>query len=100
MSHYTGQKARVDANHPQIVSELRKYSDITVRSVATIKNFLDIVVGYDGRNYLFEIKDPEKPPSARKLTPGEKKFMDEWKGQAEIALTTQDILQSINYKHL
>ena len=91
--------AKVDANHSKIVSELRKLKGVTVRSVATIKNFLDIIVGYNGRNYLFEIKDPEKPPSQRKLTEGEKKFMDEWTGQADLALTTQDIIEKINYKH-
>ena len=91
--------AKVDANHPQIVKELRKLKGVTVRSVATIKNFLDIVVGYDGKNYLFEIKDPDKPPSQRKLTEGEQKFFDEWTGQADLALTTQDIIEIINYKH-
>jgi len=96
---YNRQTAKVDSNHPQIVKELRKLKGITVRSVATIKNFLDVIVGYDGKNYLFEIKDPEKPPSQRKLTEGEKKFMDEWTGQADLALTTQDIIEKINYKH-
>lgn len=90
--------AKVDSNHPQIVKELRKLKGVTVRSVATIKNFLDIIVGYAGKNYLFEIKDPDKPPSARKLTPGEQKFMDEWTGQADLALTTEDILKVINYR--
>ncbi len=91
--------AKVDANHPQIVKELRKLKGVTVRSVATIKNFLDIIVGYDGKNYLFEIKDPSKPLSQRKLTEGEQKFMDEWTGQADLALTSQDIIEIINYKH-
>lgn len=91
--------AKVDANHPQIISELRKLKGVTVRSVATIKNFLDIIVGYNNRNYLFEIKDPDKPPSQRKLTEGEQKFMNEWTGQADLALTTQDIIEKINYKH-
>jgi len=96
---YHRQTAKVDSNHPQIVKELRKCKGVTVRSVATIKNFLDIIVGYDGKNYLFEIKDPDKPPSARRLTDGEQKFMNEWTGQADLALTTQDILEKINYKH-
>ena len=90
--------AKVDANHPNIVSDLRKLKGVTVRSVATIKNFLDIIVGYDNRNYLFEIKDPDKPLSQRKLTEGEQKFMDEWTGQADLALTTQDIIEVIKYK--
>ena len=67
--------------------------------VAQIKKFLDIVVGYNGINYLFEIKNPDYPPSARKLTPDEKIFHDEWCGQADIILYTKDILEKINYKH-
>jgi hypothetical protein len=95
---YTGQRARVDANHKDIVTKLRQYPNITVRSVATIKGFCDIIVGYNNTNYLYEIKDPNKPPSARKLTPDEIKFHDEWKGHVKIALTTEDILKDINYK--
>lgn len=91
--------ARIDANQPSIVKDLRQYPNITVRSVATIKGFCDIVVGYNNRNYLYEIKDPDKPPSARKLTPDEKDFHDSWKGHIKIALTTEEILQDIGYKH-
>ena len=96
---YNRMNAKVDNNHPKIVSELRELKGVTVRSVATIKNFLDIIVGYNGKNYLFEIKDPKKPPSGRKLTAGEQKFMEMWTGQADLALTTQDIIKAIDYKH-
>ena len=44
----------------------------------------DIAIGYKGRNALIEIKDGTKPPSARKLTPDEQKFHDEWRGQVAI----------------
>jgi len=91
--------ARTDGNHSSIVKELEKLQGVSVKSVATIKKFLDIVVGYKGVNYLFEIKNPDYPPSARKLTPDEKIFHDEWTGQADIVLFTQDILTIINYKH-
>ena len=91
--------ARTDGNHSAIVKDLEKLQGISVKSVATIKKFLDIVVGYNKVNYLFEIKNPEYPPSARKLTPDEKIFHDNWQGQADVILTTQDILTIINYKH-
>lgn len=91
--------AKVDGNHNSIVKELEKLPGVSVKSVATIKKFLDIVVGYNGMNYLFEIKNPEYPPSARKLTPDEKEFHDNWQGQADVILFTQDILEKINYKH-
>ena len=97
MSQYSGQRAKVDANHPEIVKELRKHHGITVKSVAQIKGFCDIIVGYKGKNYLYEIKDPSKPPSARKLTEKEKTFHNEWKGHIKIALTTEFILKDIGY---
>lgn len=90
--------ARVDANHASIVKQLRQYPNITVRSVATIKGFVDIIVGYNNRNYLFEIKDPQKPPSARKLTPDEIEFHRDWTGQADVILTTEEIIKIIGYK--
>jgi len=90
--------SKVDGNHKSIVKDLEKLNGVSVKSVAQIKKFLDIVVGYDGNNYLFEIKNPEYPPSARKLTPDEKKFHESWKGQADVVLTTQEILNKIGYK--
>lgn len=97
-SHYSGQRARTDSNHSQIIKDLRKLHSVTVKSVASIKKFCDIIVGYKDRNYLIEIKDGEKPPSQRKLTPDEKEFHDEWTGQINIALNINDILNIIDYK--
>lgn len=47
--------ARVDINQPEIVGRLRKLG-YAVHHVHEIKNFVDIVVGHKGVNYLFEIK--------------------------------------------
>jgi len=90
--------SKVDGNHKSIVKDLEKLNGVSVKSVAQIKKFLDIVVGYNGKNYLFEIKNPNYPPSARKLTQDEKIFHDSWKGQADVILNTQDILKIIDYK--
>ena len=92
---YTGKRARVDGNHSKIVKELRMYPGVSVRSVATIKGFCDIIVGFRGVNYLYEIKDPSKPPSARKLTEDEQKFHDSWTGHVKVILTTDEILKDI-----
>lgn len=48
--------------------------------VAFIDSPCDLIVGYQGRTVLMEIKDGNKPPSARKLTDNEQKFHDEWPG--------------------
>jgi hypothetical protein len=40
----------------------------------------DLLVGYNGYTLLLEVKDGNKPPSARELTPAEAKFFREWTG--------------------
>lgn len=84
---------KVDANQKQIVDALRKVPGITVFSTHTIgKGVPDIVVGYCGLNYLFEIKDGAKPPSQQKLTPMEETFFENWKGQVNVATCIEDII--------
>lgn len=59
--------------------------------------FPDIVVGYQGNNYLFEIKDGAKPRSGRKLTPKEIEFCRDWRGQVAVVFTIADIAKIINH---
>ena len=87
---------KVDANQKQIVDSLRKIPGVTVFSTHTIgKGVPDIVVGYCGQNYLFEIKDGAKTPSQQKLTPMEVTFFETWKGQVKVATCLDDILNEI-----
>lgn len=82
--------ARTDANQTQIVRKLRQMGH-SVAATHTVGNgFGDIVVGIRGQNYLFEIKDPTQPPSARKLTPPEVKFHSAWRGQIDTILTAEE----------
>jgi hypothetical protein len=80
--------AKPDGNQTEIVTQLRRIPGITVHYVHQLKNFCDILVGYRGRNYLFEIKKDQK----KKLTPGEKKFQEEWTGQVNTVSSVEDIL--------
>ena len=70
--------SRKDQNQKTIVDGLRKVG-IRVH-VLNDRDIPDLLVGYRGRLYLFEIKDGEQIPSRRKLRPGQQKFMDEWAG--------------------
>lgn len=81
---------RVDDNQKEIVTELREIG-ATVQHLHTIgKGCPDILVGFGGRNYLFEIKDPSKPPSQTKLTPAELKWSLDWTGQYNIIYNITD----------
>lgn len=71
--------ARIDANQEQIVSALRAMG-ATVRIVTQGNGLPDLLVGFRGVTILMEVKDGKKVPSARKLTPAEQKFFDEWRG--------------------
>jgi hypothetical protein len=87
---------RTDANQKKIVEMVRKLPGASITSTHTIgKGFPDLVIGYKGINYLIEIKDGKKPPSARKLTPDEVKFHHEWSGQISIIKNLDELLQII-----
>lgn len=88
-------KARKDSNHKYIVDGLRKFG-ASVLDISQLKNCFDILVGYKGETHLMEIKDGSKPPSQRKLTEGEEKFMNEWKGSKyNIILSLDDAISVI-----
>ena len=70
---------RIDANQNDIVAALRACGAV-VRVVTQGDGIPDLLVGYRGYTLLLEVKDGNKPPSARTLTEAEQKFFDEWKG--------------------
>ena len=56
--------------------------------------FPDIIVGIKNINIMFEIKDENKPPSKRQLTPDEAKFASLWRGQYSVI---ESLEQAIAY---
>ena len=77
--------AKVDVNQPAIVKALRAIG-ATVLHTHQLKNCFDILVGYRGRTFLMEIKATEKD----KLTPGEAKFREDWRGSPYHVVYTED----------
>lgn len=72
--------ARIDANQEQIVSALRA-AGATVQSLAGVGvGVPDLLVGYQGKTLLLEIKDGKKPPSERRLTEDQLKWHGAWRG--------------------
>lgn len=84
--------AKVDANQSDIVSALRK-AGASVTPIHTVGNGCpDLLVGFRSRNYLFEVKDGAKPPSARKLTDDEAIWFGNWRGEAYVVETVDQAI--------
>jgi hypothetical protein len=83
---------RTDANQREIVEACIALG-ASVCSLSNIGNGCpDLVVGYHGINYLLEVKDGCKPPSARKLTPDEAQFISLWRGKIHVVTCVGDVL--------
>ena len=83
--------ARIDKNQPEIVKLFRKLGWY-VLIISQLKNCCDIIVSKNGRTIAVEIKDGEKPPSQQKLSAGELKFKDEWKGEYRLITCIDDVI--------
>ena len=85
---------RTDANQFQIVKGLRNNGFNVFVTSAIGFGFPDIVVsgGHSSQNYLFEIKDGDKPLAQQKLTVAEQKFHDTWPGQVAIIASLEEAL--------
>lgn len=82
--------AKVDSNHQKIVKAFRRLG-WSVFNVSQLKNCCDLVVAKDLWTVCVEVKDGEKPQSARKLSAGEKKFRDEWNGSWMLVQSVEDV---------
>ena len=82
--------AKIDANHEAVVIALRA-AGATVQSLAGVGNGVpDLLVGYQGKTLLMEIKDGKKPPSARLLTEDQLRWHREWNGGALAIVDSPD----------
>lgn len=72
--------AKIDANQPEIVQALRQ-AGATVQSLAAVGSGVpDLLVGFQGKTALIEVKDSAKPPSARCLTEDQLDWHGKWRG--------------------
>lgn len=90
---------RTDDNHAAVIEGFRE-AGYSATSLAPLKSGVgDALVGAEGRNFLFEIKDPAKKPSARVQTKKELKFAQGWKGQYHVIYTAKEGIEIIR-RHL
>jgi hypothetical protein len=81
-------KAKVDTNQPAIVAGLRDLG-ISVSSIAEVGfGVPDLVIGYGGCTWLVEVKQPGRP-----LTPLQRCWHSQWRGNAIIATSVVEVLR-------
>ena len=90
MSKYRKSNTRVDNNQMEIVEMLRQMG----ASVSVGHD--DILVGWQGRTYWFEIKNAD---GKDKLQPGQKKMIDMWKGHYQVVHSVDEIIDVINRRY-
>lgn len=89
--------ARTDSNHSDIVAALRAIG-ATVQSLATIgQGCPDLLVGYRGANYAIEVKDGNKPPSRRQLTPDELRWHRTWAGNVYTVESAEQAIEILQW---
>lgn len=88
--------AKVDENQKDLVLLWRTMGISVAITSASHDGFPDAVLGYGGLTVLVEIKDGNKPPSQRKLTPDQEKFHREFKGAITVVETEQQAIELAN----
>ena len=80
--------ARIDDNQRAIIKALEAVG-ATVQSLASVgRGCPDLLVGFRSQKFLFEVKDGNKPPSRRALTPDEEAWHGWWQGGVVEVITS------------
>lgn len=88
------QNARVDKNQAVIVVGLRKFG-ASVQSLATVgKGVPDLLVGYNGKNWLLEVKGENGTLTAPQVV-----WHAEWKGTVYVVRNIGDAISIISEKN-
>lgn len=85
--------ARIDDNQKMIVNVLRQIGASVQSLAATGKGVPDLLVGYRGINYLFEVKDGNKVISQQKLTPDQQDWHSAWRGSVFVVTSEDEALK-------
>ncbi len=93
-------RANVDANQPAVVAALRQVG-ATVQHLHKLGSGCpDLLVGYMGRNFLFEVKDGAKSPSRQKLTADEQEWHTAWRGFVAVVNSPEQAVRIVTAKPL
>ena len=89
MSRYR-RAAKVDDNQSEIVTALREIPGVTVQP-----GHDDILVGYRGRTFWFEIKTKMAIRLKACLKPSQAKLLAEWTGHYRVVSCLEDIMSEL-----
>lgn len=87
--------AKVDANQRFIVEALRAVGASVELLHAVGRGCPDLLIGYGGVNYLLEVKDGAKAPSAQKLTEDQVVWHERWRGRSAVVNDVESALLAI-----
>ena len=83
----------VDRNQSALVRELRSIPGVSVEpSLSQLGHGVpDLLVACRDVNILFEVKNPDQKPSARKLTEDEREWHQNWNGPVYVVENLEDV---------
>jgi len=90
--------AKIDANQPEIVQALRKAGARVTTLHRVGGGVADLLVSFRRAWFLLEIKNGAKPPSKRKLTPDEARWIAEQEAVVHVVESTEQALQAIGVR--
>lgn len=86
--------AKVDANQGDVKKALQRIG-ATVQVLPVGDGVPDLLVGWRGINFLLEVKDGNKPPSAQKLRPRQVEWHEGWKGTVHVVNSPEAALAAV-----
>ena len=84
---------RKDANQDEIVEALKKIGC----TVEVIGRPVDLLVGIEALNFLFDVKNPE---TGHGKTPAQRKFFERWKGQVRVIHSAEEACKVVAESYL
>lgn len=82
--------AKVDQNHGEIVKALRQVGASVESMARQGRGCPDLLVGYRGKNFVFEVK-----PAKGKLREQQIAWMEKWSGHADTVRSVDEALRAI-----
>ena len=86
-------RAKVDQNQKELVEYARSIGATVTHLHSVGSGVPDILIGYNGSNYLAEIKNEKGKLNALQV-----KWFNNWSGQARVIRTKEDINELLNIR--